>query len=298
MPPVEGRRAVVTFVLYTAVLSALIYLLIGFSKSTGGDWVDYVSCLMWCPGLAALLTCKHLGRPISSIAWRWGDARYPVAGYVTPLAYGAIIYSMIWITGAGGFPSKAFVDLFTKDFGFGTIPTVLAIPCYFLYTATIGVIKNLPTVLGEEIGWRGFLVPELSRTHRFFGTALISSIIWALWHYPLILFGNYHPPAPIWFYLPVFTVTIVSIGFLWAWLRLKSGSVWPCVILHAAHNTFIHRFFDPLTVPTEKSWYFTTEFGIGMLIVGLVLAVYCTQRGAEVETDAAARPSGLREQLQ
>lgn len=183
-----------------------------------------------------------------------------------------------WIAGIGKFYNKPFVDLFSKDFGFGPLPPWVAIGLYFFFTATIEVIRDCATVLGEEIGWRGFLVPELAKQHSFFNTALISGAIWALWHYPLLLFGSYHPPTPIWFYLPVFTVTVVSLNFLWTWIRLRSGSIWPCVILHAAHNTFIQRFFDPLTIPTRNSLYVLGEFGAALMFVSIGVAAYLWKR--------------------
>jgi hypothetical protein len=57
-------------------------------------------------------------------------------------------------------------------------------------------------------------------------------------------------------------------------MRLRSGSIWPCVVLHAAHNTFIQRFFDPLTVMERKTWYVTGEFGAALTLVSIVTAVY------------------------
>jgi membrane protease YdiL (CAAX protease family) len=132
-------------------------------------------------------------------------------------------------------------------------------------------------------------VPELAKTHRFVPTALISGIIWALWHYPVLLFGDYHSPTPVWFYLPVITVVITLASFLWTWLRLKSGSIWPCVVLHAAHNTFIQRFFEPLTIHTKVTWYVSSEFGIGMLMIAILLAVYFTSRRLEVDHLSGAR---------
>jgi membrane protease YdiL (CAAX protease family) len=278
------RRTVMLYLLYTFACSTVFYLAIGFSKPGGsGNWIDYTSCLMWCPAAGAFLACKHLGWKISSLAWRWGEPKYRAAAYLIPLGYGTAIFAVVWITGIGGFPNKPFVDLVNKDLGFGDIPAALSIPLYFLYTGTIALIKDFATVLGEEIGWRGFLVPELAKQYRFIPTALISGVIWALWHYPILLFGDYHPPTPVWFYMPVFTVVVVGATFLWTWLRLKSGSIWPCVVLHAAHNTFIQRFFEPLTVHTERTWYYTSEFGIGVLIVAIVLMVYFSRRRAEVE---------------
>ena len=75
-------------------------------------------------------------------------------------------------------------------------------------------------------------------------------------------------------------------------MRLRSGSIWPCVVLHAAHNTFIQRFFDPLTVHTKITWYVSSEFGIGILIIAIVLAVYFSSRRREVETLPATAAVG------
>jgi uncharacterized protein len=137
--------------------------------------------------------------------------------------------------------------------------------------------------LRRRIGWRGFLVPELAKRHGLIGTSLISGIIWALWHYPLLLLGPYHSQTPIWYYLPLFTVTVTTINFLWTWMRLRSGSIWPCVMLHAAHNTFFQRFFDPLTSYNSKSPYVAGEFGAALTVVSILIAVYIYLRRKELQ---------------
>lgn len=283
MPPDDSRRAVLIYVGFTAVFSSLFYFLIAKSGHSGGPLVNYVGCLMWCPGLAALATCKYLGRDLSTLGWRWGKTRYQVICYLIPLAYATVIYVFVWLTGFGGFYSKPFVDRISKDLGLGPIPDWLTISLYFLFTATISVIMDFATVLGEEIGWRGFLVPELARRHGFAATAIISGLIWAFWHYPLLLLGDYHPDTPVWFYLPLFTVLVPALSFLWTWMRLKSGSLWPCVFLHAAHNTFIQRFFAPMTVYNKKTLYVADEFGLAMAVISILMAVYFWTRRAEVE---------------
>jgi membrane protease YdiL (CAAX protease family) len=286
--PVDGRRSVIIFVGFTLAFSSIFYFLIAKAGHSAGPLINYVGCLMWCPGLAALVTCKYLGRSLSSLGWKWGSARYEIICYFIPLAYGTAVYAFVWLTGFGGFYNKDFVALISKNLGLGPMPSWLAVCLYFLFTATIGVITNMATVLGEEIGWRGFLVPELAKRHGFAATAIISGLIWAFWHYPLLLLGDYHPETPVWFYLPLFTLLLPVINFVWTWMRLKSGSLWPGVVLHAAHNTFIQRFFEPMTVYNKKTSYVAGEFGIALGVISILMAVYFWKRSQEVEPAAFA----------
>src|ERR1041385_7591815 len=202
----NGRRAVPVYLGFTLAFSSIFYFLIAKSGHVGGGWGAYIGCLMWCPGVAALVTCRYLGRDLSSLGWNWGKSRYQIACYFIPLAYGLVTYAFVWLTRIGGFYDRQFVESFSKDFGLGPMRPWVSIALYFLFTATITVIKDCATVLGEEIGWRGFLVPELAKRYSFAATAIISGLIWALWHYPLLLWGDYHPDTPVWFYLPLFTL--------------------------------------------------------------------------------------------
>ena len=279
----DRRRSIPIYVGFTFAFSSIFYFLIAKSGHSGGQLVDYVGCLMWCPGLAALATCKYLGRDLSTLGWHWGKGRYQIICYLIPLTYGGAAYIFVWLSGFGGFYNQKFVGFVSKDMAMGPMAPWLTIFLYFLFTATISIILDLPTVLGEEIGWRGFLVPELARHHGFAATAIISGLIWALWHYPLLLLGDYHPDTPVWFYLPLFTLLLPAISFVWTWMRLKSGSIWPGVVLHAAHNTFIQRFFDPLTVYGKKTSYVAGEFGAALGVIAILMAVYFWKRRGEVE---------------
>ncbi|MGZ7135490.1 MAG: CPBP family glutamic-type intramembrane protease, partial [Methanobacterium sp.] len=67
---------------------------------------------------------------------------------------------------------------------------------------------------------------------------------------------------------PLFFVATLGISFILAWLRLKSGSIWPAVLLHASHNLFIQQFFDPL------SGGFLTKYLVGetgVLLVAIII---------------------------
>jgi membrane protease YdiL (CAAX protease family) len=143
--------------------------------------------------------------------------------------------------------------------------------------------------LGEEIGWRGLLVPELAREYTFTATALISGGIWALWHFPIILFADYITPGlPGWFALICFTVMVLGISFAFAWLRLKSGSLWTAVLLHASHNLFIQTIFTPLTQDSGATSYWIDEFGIGLALAAAVVAFLFWRRRYELPQGAPA----------
>jgi CAAX protease family protein len=290
MPANQKRGGLAVFLVLTFSLSLIFYFLIAKSGHVGGGGGAYIGCLMWCPGLAALLTCRYLRRDLSSLGWNWGKSRYQIVCYFIPLAYATAIYAFVWLTGLGGFYNSQFVERFSDAFGLGPIRPWMSIVLYFLFTATITVIKDCPTVLGEEIGWRGFLVPELAKRNSFAATAIISGFIWALWHYPIFLLANgYSGGTPIWYYLPLFTVLLLAISFVWIWMRLKSGSLWPGVVLHAAHNTFIQEFFDPLTVDKRKTRYVAGEFGVALLVISILMAIYFWRRRNELIV--AAQPT-------
>src|SRR5262249_10591545 len=150
------------------------------------------------------------------------------------------------------------------------------------FTATTGVVADCATTMGEEIGWRGFLVPELAKRYSFAGTAVISGVVWALWHFPILLFADYHPPTPTWYYLTCIMLTIPAISFVLTWMRLRSGSLWTGVILHASHNTFIQQFFQPLTIDNTRTRYVAGEFGAALFVVALLLAAYFWMRRGEL----------------
>lgn len=275
----ENRAGLTVFLLLTFLLSSVFYFLIAKSGQVGGGWGAYIGCLMWCPGLGALLTCKYLKRDLSSLGWKWGKSRFQIACYLIPLTYSAVIYVFAWLSGLGGFYDAKFVQRLSDAFGLGPMRPWIYIVLYFLFTATITVIRDGSTVLGEEIGWRGFLVPALAERNSFAATAIISGLIWALWHYPIFLLANgYSGGTPRWFYLPLFTALLPAISFVWTWMRLKSGSIWPGVVLHAAHNTFIQEFFDPLTVNRPETKYVAGEFGVALLVISILMAIYFWKR--------------------
>jgi uncharacterized protein len=148
--------------------------------------------------------------------------------------------------------------------------------------ATLGVISAVARTLGEEIGWRGFLLPRLVKQTGFTWGCLLSGCIWAMWHYPALLFSDYNAGTRPGFALTCFTLMVFAASFIWGWLRLRSGSLWTSAMLHASHNVFIQVIFDGMTKPVGRVLYITTEFGAGLVVTMGVFALYFWSRRNEL----------------
>ena len=193
---------------------------------------------MWCPGIAALLSCKLLRRDFAGVGWNWPRRIYVVTAYMLPVVYASVAYGGIWLARLGGWNAQ-FVKTVGESFGLRGLPASASLVLYIVMMATGGLVLNLSTALGEEIGWRGFLVPELAKRMSFTKTSLVSGVIWAAWHAPLVLFSDYSSGPNRGYALTCSTITVISLSFVLAWFRLKSESVWPAALLHASHNLFV-----------------------------------------------------------
>jgi Type II CAAX prenyl endopeptidase Rce1-like len=112
----------------------------------------------------------------------------------------------------------------------------------------------------------------LARLTSFTRTALLSGVIQAVWHWPFVLFAGFSSAAPWWFALIVLTITVTLAAFPAAWLRLRSGSVWPVVLAHASFNLYVQSGFNPLTRDTGITEYIVDEFGVAFILSGTVIA--------------------------
>jgi membrane protease YdiL (CAAX protease family) len=273
----KTRWSILTFLVLTFALSSIFYYLIISAKSLAAGSGLWVLCLMWSPGTAGLITRLLFQGNLRGVGWRWGKWKYILAGYWIPVVYAAVVYLPLWFGGYARFDTPALSRLASRA-AQAHLPHAVLVAFYILLLATVGVLASCASALGEELGWRGFLVPELAKLLPFRGVALVSGVVWALWHYPIILLANYHGANPRWYSLLCFTVMVIAIATVAAWLRLRSGSMWTGMMLHATHNLFVQGIFDRFTRPATLSNYWTGEFGAGLAIITLVAAWLCWRK--------------------
>jgi membrane protease YdiL (CAAX protease family) len=279
--PARSRVQVLTYLVIVFAFSSFFYFLILHSGSLGNGRGLYVLGLMWCPALAGMLTLRLNGRSISELGWKWGETKYQVRSWYIPILYASIAYAIVWIFRLGGFGNPDFYDSLAKSMHLGGPPWI-SIVLGIALIGTYGLVRSVSSALGEEIGWRGFLVPELSKTASFTTTSLISGIVWSLWHYPILIYGDYNAGTPTWYGLTCFTVMVISMSFVFAWMRLKSGSLWTGAILHASHNLYIQGIFTPITRNTGKTAWFIDEFGCALPVVAIAFAIYFWSKRREL----------------
>lgn len=118
----------------------------------------------------------------------------------------------------------------------GLQPLVTVVPMFILFTIAAGI--------GEEFGWRGFLLPRLQTRHNALVSSLIIGVMWAIWHIPLSFIpGTFQHDLqsqagllPAILAYSVFVI-VSSIWFTWIFNNTR-GSVLLAAVMHGASNTW------------------------------------------------------------
>ena len=248
-----NRTQTVKFLVWTFALAYLIQFGASFLFKSGNAGIGQmiIAAVMFVPTLGVLLS----GAPLKNMGWK-PQIRKNIGPFLTawfaPLiltAAGACLYFLL-------FPSH--LDLSGKYLAEAVGAEALnqleaqglTYPLYILISAVSSMVYapflNMFLALGEEIGWRGFLYPQLKAR---FGTGigrLLGGIVWGAWHWPLIWLIGYEYGAASgnpagYFGFPVtgmllFCVITAGWGVLHDWLYEKSGSIWVPSLFHGAIN--------------------------------------------------------------
>lgn len=184
----------------------------GMSASAGQV---YILPVMFIPALAAVITTRWITREGSAgLGLRFGPWKnYLVIGLLLPLLF-AIVYALNVLFGFAqpDWNLDTFKSLFTAA-NMEVPPmgdTRLVLAGVFISTLTAGTLFNWLFCFGEELGWRGFLLPKLmplGKTRAY----LLLGLIWSAWHWPLIWAGfTYNQPRSL---LAILFFTIFTTGF-------------------------------------------------------------------------------------
>ncbi len=236
----RARKGLLVYGVLTLVGTAIVD---GMIIARGGPITDHVAlvvALMWTPCLSSIVTRLVLREGFADVSFRlggWAGARAIGVSLLYPIVVGLIGYGIAWAAGLVTFePPAIFVALEDQS------PFVRFL-AFLGATGTVGVLFSAVTAAGEEIGWRGYMLTRLvdAGVPR---PVLVCSLVWFLWHTPLIISGQYSPGEVLWLSLLVFFVQITAASYVMAHHRFSTGSVWPAIVLHSAWNSNIQGAFD------------------------------------------------------
>lgn len=248
---------------------------------TGGTLA--LTVLMFTPAVSVLLTTLLAGAGWKELLasfhlkprLRQNKGRYLGVWLLTPVvAYlGAAVYFL----------------LFPQQF---TLQSALAVESgmqgtdYIAFLATmiplavlVNPLMGLPQCLGEELAWRGWLLPKLTERFGQLRAVLLTGLIWGLWHAPVVAMGyNYgegHPLANV----AAMVLFCLVLGVIQGFLFWRTDSIWGPVLFHAAVNGI------DLWKPTDLFMNSPANLFVGPNLVGIVgglgfvlLVIWCLRQ--------------------
>ena len=269
----EARKGLLVFFAVVALGSGVFQgLLLRSGKPIGeSPWLVYG--LMWTPGVASIVARLVFREGFRDVSFRIGGSAGWKAigfGWLLPPVLGSVVYGLAWATGLAGFHVPALADVGLSALGQpARFATLLGI------SLTLVSAISLVSAAGEEIGWRGYLLTRLIEAE-VPRPVLVSSLVWALWHLPLIVSGQYAAGPNRVLSAAVFVATVVGMGFTLAFLRLSTGSVWPAIVLHGVWNAVIQGAFD---VSTREPSIWVGEAGLLVAAASLAVAWVLVRKG-------------------
>jgi membrane protease YdiL (CAAX protease family) len=208
------KREVIKF-LFLAYLIGYLFQTVFFFRPSEKIWLIFS---MWAPTLAVLLS----GSNVRATAFK------SIKGFDLNL------FPLAFVTGAIPY---ALVQLFLWRSGLGTLDSSLNVARLPLILLVNPIATGLLGALGEELGWRGYLQPELRKRFEPATCYLLVGIVWAYWHVPANLAGYNGVEHRILNTLVIFPLTVIATAYAFGWLRSKSKTIWPCVYLHGVINS-------------------------------------------------------------
>lgn len=181
--------------------------------------------------------------------WVWW-----LAGVGLPVAYGLIGWTAAAVA-AGAWPDPAAFGITSKLPG--------------LSWPAVALVWALTFGLGEELGWRGWLLPALARRIRVFWSATIVAVVWIAWHLPAFFFNPTYTAmgAGVFGWM----IALVCGSYLLAWMTVGARwSIVPVVLWHAG--------FDLLTAADQSAGIIASTISAVVMVQGAVCGILLWRR--------------------
>jgi len=232
------------------------------------EWVA-ILVLMWIPGLLSILFRVMFREGFADVGWRVGKLRFWAWAYLGPLGLASLSVLAALLLGrvtvAPHLSDQTMLEavFFKLSWPMRDAPVGGLLIQRFLAVALISIGPGFFCAFGEELGWRGYLLPRLMQAG-WPSPLLLSGVVWGIWHLPLFVFTGYAHGKLV-LSLLMFALLTALFGVFIGWLRLASGSVFVAAMAHTSFNAFVQRFFG-VSFVGDGAWFLIGDYGVLTLV--------------------------------
>lgn len=229
----KSDKGLIVFSVVTLILLVICSMVYYVTKSTA-----YLTVLMFTPAISVMiskLVCRDRLSDLYLKPKLKGNLKWYIVSYfLTPfIAFaGAVIYFLLFKDDFDPLGSRYAIEAGIIDQKEYISSVAVLIPLAILVNPLMGILQ----CLGEELAWRSYLLPRLSKQYPIRIAVLIDGVIWGIWHSPIIAMGyNYgiEHRIPGIFAMILFCVIL---GVISSYLFYKTETVWCSVLFHASIN--------------------------------------------------------------
>lgn len=270
---------ILVFVLTCFALSTALGLLVGLTRGQKSALIGLGYISMFLPTVAVVVASVAMKERLR-MRWDRFEMRYlPVALFLIPGVLHSVMLPLMmamegevqwqdWLT-----PQADALYHTPASRAWGTL-TFQGLVAHILLNAVVGLAIVSLLALFEELGWRAWLLPRLSRRLGPRRAVVVTSIVWALWHVPFQLSGIQHINGVSAVHLAlIMPPGVVAVGLILGWLWLRTESIWLVAIAHGASNNwgqYAFKYVRDSATPNKDIAILEAAFA-ALLVVGAFL---------------------------
>ena len=220
------RLGIYLLIVFAASLTLILFRKVTDESRTAFFFVQQLFC--WSPAIACIITRAATGEGFRDMKLHLrlkGNLRYYLLAFMLPLIFVPITEIL-----------PVVLNGYTERLCGFTWTNIASAVLQLGSAAVVGSIG----LLGEELGWRGYMNEKMEPLFGTLGTCLAGGVVWGLWHFPNDIANHLNGYVDFTDALQNASermVILILLGVVLMWVTKKTDSVWPAVILHFTHNS-------------------------------------------------------------
>ena len=299
-----AKKRLIIFILLTIVIAWIVFLLIPICGLTYGSGFSVVilAAAMFIPALCNILTRLITKEGFKNMYLRphfKGHMRDYLLVYFGPTVLLFLSGAVYFLIFPGSFDPEftALKEMVASSGKQGlAAPTLLIVQV--LIFVVIGPIVNIIPTMGEELGWRGYLLPKLRIFLPDRAALVITGVIWGFWHFPVIVMGHNYGTGywgyP-WLGILAMIVFCVVLGTIEGYISIKLQSAIPAAMIHSTVNAgaalpsiFAKSGYNPLLGPAITG----LVGGLPFIVLAVILLIQAGSKMTLGESEAHRQEEG------